>query len=66
MPEQSLPVDPSPRSKKKGRPARQVKMTNIAHDIETKARTEDVVTEDTRSKDFSALMLSDSVLQGLR
>lgn len=44
----------------------QLKVANIAHDIETKERTEDVLTDDNRNKDFSALMLSEPVIKGLR
>ena len=37
----------------------------VAHDIERKARTEDVVTQESRQKTFSDLLLSSPVLQGL-
>jgi superfamily II DNA/RNA helicase len=65
---QGLPLDQAPnRAKKRQKPGRQpTKISSIAHDLETKTRTEDVVTEDTRSKEFSALMLSEPVLKGLR
>ena len=53
--------------KKRQKPVRQpAKVSSLAHDIETKARTEDVVNMDTRGKEFSALMLSEPVLKGLR
>ena len=37
----------------------------VAHDLESKTRTEDVVTEESREKTFTDLLLSDPVLQGL-
>lgn len=69
----NLPTETGPskmatkRSKAAGKAAKQDRMSNIAHDIEAKARTEDVLLSgESRDKDFSALMLSDRVLEGLR
>ena len=69
MQEQGLPLNqgPSKAEKKRQKPGRQPpKISSIAHDIETKTRTEDVVNVDTRDKEFSTLMLSEPVLKGLR
>lgn len=66
---QGLPLDQSSTraGKKRQKPGRQpATVSSLAHDIETKARTEDVVNVDTRGKEFSALMLSEPVLKGLR
>jgi hypothetical protein len=38
----------------------------IAHNIDAKARTEDVLNEVNRHRDFASMMLSEPVLRGLK
>ncbi len=38
----------------------------IAHNIEAKARTEDVLNDENRHRDFTSMMLSEPVLKGLK
>jgi hypothetical protein len=38
----------------------------VAHDIEQKERTEDVVTVESKERTFADMMLSEPVLRGLR
>ena len=38
----------------------------VAHSIDAKARTEDVLNEDNRHRDFASMMLSEPVLKGLK
>jgi len=53
-------------SKKKIKP-REIKITQVAHDLSSKPRTEDVkLSKDDLNKDFSSLMLSEPVLKGLK
>jgi hypothetical protein len=50
------------------RPAATLQLASapIAHDLEAKARTEDVLNEENRQRDFASMMLSEPVLMGLK
>ena len=71
MPDISLPTGAvrAPRGPKAGAGfhgrGRGARSQLVAHDISRKARTEDVVTSESRQKTFSDLLLSPAVLQGL-
>ena len=71
MPDISLPTGAvrAPRGPKTGAGfhgrGRGARSQLVAHDISRKARTEDVVTSESRQKTFSDLLLSPAVLQGL-
>ena len=44
-----------------------MQITQVAHDLSSKPRTEDVkLSKDDLNKDFSSLMLSEPVLKGLK
>ena len=68
MPGQGLPVgQDAVRTRKRPKQTQKLVTTSmIAHEIGDKARTEDVLTEDNKDKDFSSLMLSEPVLKGLK
>jgi hypothetical protein len=65
---------PPPRMSSKGRgkaarrtaPTPQHASSPIAHNIEDKPRTEDVLREENRHRDFASMMLSEPVLKGLK
>ncbi len=38
----------------------------IAHNIEAKARTKDVLSEENKHRDFASMMLSEPILKGLK
>jgi hypothetical protein len=71
------PTNPPPppirmSSKGRGKAARRIAPTPqhasapIAHNIEDKPRTEDVLREENRHRDFASMMLSEPVLKGLK
>ena len=64
MPAPGLPAAPRARARK--RRQQPPKIANVAHELESKQRTEDVMTEENRDKDFASLMLSEPVLKGLK
>ena len=47
-------------------PTLQLASAQIAHNIEDKPRTEDVLREENRHRDFASMMLSEPVLKGLK
>jgi len=65
---------PNPRMSSKGRgkaarrtaPTPQLASAPIAHNLEDKPRTEDVLREENRHRDFASMMLSEPVLKGLK
>ena len=65
MPTPGLPTT-APGARARKRRPQQPRLVNVAHELESKQRTEDVMTEENRDKDFASLMLSEPVLKGLK